>query len=44
MGLNGAVDEVRIATEVRSADWIAAEHANQSDPPSFYQLGPEESL
>ena len=44
MGLNGAVDEVRIATEVRSPAWIAAEQANQSAPASFYTLGPEEAL
>lgn len=44
MGLNGAVDEVRIATRVRSAAWIAAEFANQSDPGSFYAVGSEEPL
>jgi hypothetical protein len=44
MGLNGAVDEVRIATRVRSAAWIAAEQANQSAPAAFYTLGPEEAL
>jgi hypothetical protein len=44
MGLNGAVDEVRIANRVRSAAWIAAEQANQSAPAAFYTLGPEEAL
>ncbi len=44
MGLNGAVDEVRIATRTRSSGWIAAEQANQSAPAAFYTLGPEESL
>ena len=44
MGLNGSVDEVRIATRVRSPAWVAAEFANQSDPASFYAVGPEEPL
>lgn len=42
MGLNGAVDEVRIATRARTPAWIAAEHANQADPGAFYTIGPEE--
>ena len=42
LGLNGSVDEVRIATRIRSPAWIAAEFANQSDPASFYTVGPEE--
>lgn len=44
MGLNGTVDEVRIATRVRSAGWIAAEFANQSAPAGFYTVGAEEPL
>jgi hypothetical protein len=44
MGLNGIVDEVRIADTARSAAWIAAEFANQSDPAGFYRVGDEEPL
>ncbi len=44
MGLNGTVDEVRIATRVRAPAWIAAEFANQSAPATFYTVGPEEPL
>jgi hypothetical protein len=42
MGLHGTLDEVRIATAARSADWIGAEYANQHDPSSFYSVGPEQ--
>lgn len=42
MGLNGVVDEVRIATAARSAAWIAAEFANQTDPDGFYTVGAEQ--
>jgi hypothetical protein len=44
MGLNGTVDEVRIARRVRPPTWIAAEFANQSAPSSFYTVGPEQPL
>jgi hypothetical protein len=44
LGLNGIVDEVRIADTARSAAWIAAEFANQSDPAGFYTVGDEEPL
>ncbi|NIQ81051.1 MAG: DUF2341 domain-containing protein, partial [Anaerolineales bacterium] len=37
------VDEVRISDVDRSADWIATEHNNQSDPSSFYQVLGEET-
>ena len=40
--LNGTLDEVRIATIDRSPEWIAAEHANQSSPQTFYTVGAEE--
>ena len=39
--VNGVLDEVRISKVARSADWIATEHSNQSDPASFYNLGAE---
>lgn len=34
--LNGALDEVRISNSARSADWIATEYLNQSNPSAFY--------
>lgn len=37
----GALDEVRIASVARSADWIATEFNNQSDPATFFSIGPE---
>ena len=37
----GDVDEVRLSSRARSLPWIAAEHANQSDPPASYDIGPE---
>jgi hypothetical protein len=41
MNLNGQLDEVRIATVVRPPEWIQTEFNNQSDPASFYDIGPE---
>jgi RHS repeat-associated protein len=40
-GLTGAVDEVRISSLVRSADWISTEYNNESSPSTFYQLSDE---
>jgi RHS repeat-associated protein len=37
--LNGSVDEVRVSSGVRSADWIAAEYNNQNSPSTFYSVG-----
>ncbi len=37
----GLLDEVRISTTVRSADWVATEYNNQSSPGSFYALQAE---
>ncbi len=42
--LNGVLDEVRLATAVRDADWIATEHANQASPQTFYTVGLEEPV
>ncbi|MCK5413091.1 MAG: DUF2341 domain-containing protein, partial [Candidatus Pacebacteria bacterium] len=39
---NGQIDEVRISNTARSADWIAIEYNNQSEPTEFYSLGIEE--
>ncbi len=36
---NGIIDEVRISNMARSADWIAAEYANQSGSYAFYTIG-----
>lgn len=41
MELDGQVDEVRIATVARTAEWIQTELNNQSAPSSFYTVGPE---
>ncbi len=41
--VHGILDEVRISNIARSADWIATEHKNQSDPSSFYQVLGEET-
>lgn len=42
--LNGVLDEVRLATAVRDAGWIATEHANQASPQTFYTVGLEEPV
>jgi RHS repeat-associated protein len=34
-GFSGSIDEARVSTVVRSADWIAAEYNNESSPTSF---------
>ena len=34
----GGIDEARISSTVRSADWILAEYNNQSSPSTFYAL------
>ncbi|HWR27944.1 MAG TPA: DUF2341 domain-containing protein, partial [Candidatus Thermoplasmatota archaeon] len=40
--LVGKLDEVRIATSLKNASWIAAEYVNQYNPNEFYNLGVEE--
>ncbi|MEX1366432.1 MAG: hypothetical protein AB1Z98_25130 [Nannocystaceae bacterium] len=39
--IGGPRDEMRISRRVRSDDWITTEFANQNDPESFYEVGPE---
>jgi RHS repeat-associated protein len=39
--INGLIDEARISTVARAADWIATEYNNQSSPSAFYSVGPE---
>jgi hypothetical protein len=41
--LGATVDEFRMRGNAVSAAWIAAEHANHSDPDSFYAVGSEQS-
>jgi RHS repeat-associated protein len=36
---NGSIDEVRISSVARSADWISTEYKNQSSPSTFYSVG-----
>jgi RHS repeat-associated protein len=35
----GSMDEFRVSTIARSADWVAAEYNNQSSPSTFYNEG-----
>src|SRR6266478_5356994 len=35
----GSIDEFRVSTIARSADWIATEYQNQSSPSTFYSVG-----
>jgi len=39
----GKLDEVRISSTVRSADWIATEYNNQHYPNLFYSIGEEDT-
>lgn len=41
---NGAIDEVRMASVARSANWVTTEYNNQSAPSTFATLGTEVSL
>jgi CSLREA domain-containing protein len=41
--LNGKLDEVRLSSAVRSADWITAEYINQADHDNFQSLCAEET-
>jgi hypothetical protein len=43
-GSTGSLDEVRISSVVRSADWIATEFNNESSPSTFYQLSDENEV
>src|SRR5438445_8722060 len=40
---NGEIDELRISTITRSADWIFTEYNSQVSPSSFYKIGPVEN-
>jgi len=39
--LAGSLDEIRISSVVRSADWIATEYANQNNPSTFFSINTE---
>ena len=36
--LSGAIDEIRISSTARSADWITTEYNNQNDPGGFIRI------
>jgi len=36
---NGAIEEVRISSVARSAEWLATEHANLTQPGLFHRVG-----
>jgi len=40
-GFNGLIDEARISSVARSADWIETEYTNHSSPSNFYSLSSE---
>lgn len=40
-GMDGRIDEVRIATVARTTDWIATEYNNQNSPSTFYTISAE---
>jgi hypothetical protein len=40
--LDGTIDEMRISSCTRSADWIITEYHNQEDPSGFFDVGLEE--
>ncbi len=39
----GTIDEVRVSSTIRNADWIKTEYNNESSPCSFYSLGAEQA-
>ncbi|MBZ5607240.1 MAG: DUF2341 domain-containing protein [Acidobacteriia bacterium] len=41
--LNGAEDEFRVSSVVRSANWILTEYNNESSPSAFFNLGNAEN-
>jgi hypothetical protein len=42
--LTGALDEMRIASVARPANWITTEYNNQSNPSAFYAIGAVTSM
>jgi len=41
---NGTIDEARIHTNAKSANWIVTEYANQNSPATFFTLGAETAV
>gem|GEM_PF-1825835 len=41
-GFDGLLQEARVSTVARSADWLLTEYNNQNNPASFYSIGPED--
>ena len=41
--LDGMMDEVQFSNVARSYAWISTSYNSQSDPSSFFDIGPEES-
>ena len=39
LDFSGTIDEVRISSSARSADWIKTSYNNQSNPSAFFSLG-----
>jgi len=39
---NGVLDEFRLSTSARSADWILTEYRNQNTPATFYGVGAQQ--
>lgn len=40
--INGLIDEARVSTVARSADWVATEYNSESSPSTFYSLSVED--
>jgi MSHA biogenesis protein MshQ len=43
LDFGGTIDEVRISSTARTADWLKTSYNNQSNPAAFYSLGYEEN-
>jgi len=41
---DGIIDEVRISSEIRTAEWIETSYNNQNAPATFYGVGIEEDM
>ncbi len=39
---DGLIDEVRVANEIQSSDWIATEYNNENSPSTFYSTSDEQ--
>ena len=41
---DGPIDDTRVSTVIRSADWILTEYNNQNSPSTFYAVGDETAI